>query len=191
MSLLHRLRRFLRDDAGSIAVESIVIFPILAWAYVSFFVFFDSYRNQSIAMKAAYTISDVLSRQTGYITPEYLDGIYNLHETLTRSAVPTRMRITVYTYDADDDAYLVRWSQQKGSAGVLTNATIENVAHVLPMMPDGERMVLVQTWTDFSPALDIGMTDSTFDNFVVIRPRYAPLLCWNPQNDGDYSTAVC
>ena len=97
------LTRFTRDEEGGIAVETALIFPMLCWGYLATFVYFNAFHTQNTTLKAAYTISDQISRETGYITPSYLKGLYRLHEVLTNSNEPTVMRLSVIEYDSEED----------------------------------------------------------------------------------------
>ncbi len=187
-----RLRSFAKDQEGSIAVEAVLVFPILFWAYLATFVYFDAFRVQSTTIKAAYTISDQVSRETGYITPKYLDAIYRLHEFLTTSNEDTKLRISVVTYDATSKSYKVRWSQQRGNAGVLTNSNISSIVSQLPTMPANEVVVVVQSWLEYEPMFTVGLDAYTIENLVVTRPRFnSAQLCYNSSNTGGSSTATC
>lgn len=189
----HRfLRRFRRDDEGSIAVEAILVFPVLFWAVLATFVYFDAFRSQSNNLKAAYTISDALSRETGYVTPEYLSSLYRLQEALTSSNHDTKVRVTVVRYDGNLDRYDVVWSQQEGGASLLTSARLETMRDRLPVMPHNEILILYENWIAYEPIFSIGLDAFTFQNLVFTRPRFTPeQLCWNSVNDGDYTTATC
>ena len=67
-SLLKCLRRMRDDESGSIAVETIMMVPLLAWALLSTLAYFDAYRAESISVKAGLTIADMVSRETGFVT---------------------------------------------------------------------------------------------------------------------------
>lgn len=185
------IQRYLKDDSGSISVESVLIFPLLIWAYMAFFVYFDAYRSQSMAMKASYAIADVFSRRTDYVTDSYMSGIDGLHELMTRSPEPTRMLVTVFTFNADENQYNVVWSEGGGGVEPLTTEVLNTLSTQLPTIPAGERMILLQTWAEYEPIFDVGLSDTTLNSFVVIRPRYAPQLCWNTVEGGDAGTAIC
>ncbi|RYG93165.1 pilus assembly protein [Loktanella sp. IMCC34160] len=186
------LRRFRRDDQGSIAVEAILVFPVLFWAVLATFVYFDAFRSQSNNLKAAFTISDALSRESGYVTPEYLTSLHRLQEALTSSNHDSRIRVTVIRYDEGADAYNVVWSQQQGGANPLTTATLLSMRDRLPVMPDNEILILYENWIAYEPIFSIGLDAFTFQNMVFTRPRFTPdQLCWNSVNDGDYTTATC
>ena len=80
-----RLHRFWRDEEGNIAVEAILILPLLFWAYLSMFAIFDAYRQHAVNQKAAYTIGDIVSRQTTPLDPAFLTGTREVLNYLTNS----------------------------------------------------------------------------------------------------------
>ena len=191
-ALLALARRFLRDEGGSIAVESMLIMPALFWCYMGVFVFFDAFRAESINVKAAYTIGDVLSRETGFITPEYMDSLYSLQGVLTATTQTRRMRVTVINFQELNDRYAVRWSRTRGGATELTTASLAALRSRIPEMDDGEIAVVTETWMNYAPAFDVGIDPFTFQDLVVTRPRFASQLCWNSLNDGGGpGTAIC
>ena len=185
------LTRFLKDERGSIAVESMLSLPMLIWCFLGTFVFFDSFRAESTNIKAAYTIGDALSRETGYITPEYMDSLYYLMRFLIATEEDSALRVTVYSYDADEDRYTVRWSEDRGGAGKMTTAELNAARNWLPAMPETEVAILVQTGVNYAPAFKVGLDGMTYSEFVVTRPRFASQLCWNSQDNGDEDTATC
>jgi hypothetical protein len=45
---------------------------------------------------------------------------------------------------------------------------------------------------EYIPIYRNGLSDMTFDDFVVTRPRFAGQLCWNSSNTStSQSTATC
>lgn len=189
--LARALRAFRRDEAGSMAIEGILVLPLLAWVYVASFVLFDGFHAQSIKVKAGYTIGDVLSRETGYVTPAYMNSLYALQDVLLDTDAPRRLRVSAIEYEATGDQYLVRWSQVRGGGAALTNAALIGLRPKLPIMVDEEVVVLTETWADYVPVFDAGIDPFTFTDLVVTRPRFASQLCWNSSNTGGASTATC
>jgi hypothetical protein len=186
-----RLRHFLRNEDGSIAVEGMLMLPILIWCYLGVFVFFDAFRAQGTNVKAAYTIGDALSRETGYVTPSYMDGLFTLHQFLVQSPADVRLRVSVFRFQASDNSYRVVWSQVRGGGSALTNATLAVLRPQLPIIPDGEKLILTETWVDYEPVYEVGLDDFTFENLVVTDIRFASQLCWNSVNNGTQATATC
>ncbi|NAZ36564.1 TadE/TadG family type IV pilus assembly protein [Rubellimicrobium sp. CFH 75288] len=187
------IRRFLRDERGSIAVEGMLILPALVWVFLGTFVFFDGFRAQAINARTAYTIGDILSRETQFVTPAYLDGLFALQGTMTATDQPRRMRISVVRYQSSGDRYRVVWSQVRGSGvAALRDADMPKVRPFLPIMPDAEIAIVTETWVPYRPVARVGIEPFTFRDFVVTRPRFAANLCWNTQNTGGtMATATC
>lgn len=186
------LCRFARNESGSISVEAMLIFPILLWCYLGTFVFFDAYRSQSTNLKAAYTIGDTLSRETGYVTPAYLDSLSALHRFLVdEDNSLARLRVTVYRFQQSDNSYRVRWSRTRGGGMELADAELATLRLNLPVMPDGEIAILVETWVGYRPSYSVGLEDFIFNDLVVTRPRFAGQLCTNSSNAGGMATQTC
>lgn len=179
-SLARHLRRFARDESAVVAIESVVMLPMLFWGYVAMFTFFDAYRQTSINLKAAYTVSDMVSRETLAINPAYLNGAHNLLELLTRSSDPTRLRVTIARWDNVAKKYRRDWSQARGGAVALTEAQVEALAPKLPIMVHNERVIIVETWSTYDPPFNVGLEEQNLYNFVFTRPRFAPqVVCSN------------
>lgn len=190
------LRRFRDDEAGSIAVESMVILPMLVWAYIGTYTFFDAYRAQLTNVKAAYTISDNLSRQTDFITPQYMDSMFALLGFLTgQTADELSLRVTVYEYDASDDAFYAIWSQARGggeAVAFLPGQNLEPIEDILPVQAEGTVAIIAETWVDYNPPLSVGINPFTFEDAAMTMPRFAAQLCWNTLNaGGTMATATC
>ncbi len=185
------LGRFLSNEEGGIAVETVLVFPILCWAYLATFVYFDAFRIQSTTAKAAYTVSDQLSRETNYITPSYLDAVYRLHEFLTTSNQDTDLRVSVVRY-TDDNGYEVRWSKTRGEVNAMDATTLSSIEDQLPVMPNNEVVLVVENWLAYEPAFNVGLGDFTFENLIVTRPRFnSAQVCWNDSETGNTSSATC
>ncbi len=181
--LTHRiaahLRRFAQDEDAVVAVESIVMLPMMFWGYVSMFTFFDAYRQNSINVKAAYTISDMISRETLALNPAYMNGAHALLELLTRSPTTTRLRVTIARWDAPAKKYRLEWSQTKGGVTALNAAQVEALKNKLPVMVPDERVIIVETWSKYAPPFKVGLPEQDLYNFVFTRPRFAPQVVWS------------
>ena len=184
--LLQRLRDFAQRTDGNVSVEFVLAMPMVFWSFMAVYVFFDGYRQSTVNLKSAYTISDLLSRETNAVDDDYIDSMYSLLQVLTRSRSVSRLRVTVVRWDEDDARYYVDWSEARGYETVLTNATISGFEDDLPIMPDNERVILVETRNVFVPLFNVGMEDKNLDNFVFSRPRFAPKLDFDgPLSGGD------
>jgi Flp pilus assembly protein TadG len=116
--LLSRLRRFRNDTTGSMSIEFVLAMPVLFWAFAASFVFFDGYRQSAVNLKAAYTISDLISRETDAINNTYMDSMKNVLNLLVRPSSVTALRVTVVRWDAADNRYYVDWSSDRGFGAV-------------------------------------------------------------------------
>ena len=189
--IIQAVRRFTRSEQGSISVEAMLVFPVLLWCYLGTFVFFDAFRSQSTNLKAAYTIGDTLSRETGYVTPIYMDSLFALQKFLVdEDNGIAQLRVSVYRYRASDNTYRVNWSQTRGGAVALTDTLLAQLRTNLPRMPNNEIAILVETWVGYHPTYSVGLQDFTFNDLVVTRPRFAAQLCRNT-NTGDATTRTC
>ncbi len=189
--LKNRVRAFRRDEEGSIIAEAVTMFPTLFACVIAMFVFFDAFRNQSINLKAAYTISDALSRESEYIDNTYMVNTWRLHRFLTNSPTLTQLRVSVIQYDEDDDKHTVSWSASKGGIGELTNSALNSMVadEQIPVMPDGETLIIVQTAVNYTPVFSIGVESFNFENMIFTRPRFTPQLCYS--HDGSFGQAEC
>lgn len=187
------LRRFLRDERGSVSIEAVIVFPILAWVFLGVWVFFDAYRAKSINIKAAYTIGDIVSRESNEpITPAYLDGLFALQAQMNHTDEPRRIRLTAFLYDQASDRYEVRWSRTRGGAPELTDAALNTARDRLPVMPDGSWAVLTETWVGYRPDFAVGIDPIIYEDLAVTDLRFAARLCWNSVNSGGTAaTEVC
>jgi len=189
--IINMLRSFRHKEDGSLSIEAVLMFPMLVWALAGSYVFFDGYRSKAVNLKAAYTISDILSRETGYVTPSYMSNLYTLQERLTYSDASTSLRITIVGFDANSNQYDVRWSQASGNVQPLTTALLQNMTAQLPLIPNGEVVILVQNWVHYQPVFRNMFSPINFENFVITRPRFAPQLCWNTSDTGGMATSTC
>ncbi|MDE4134629.1 pilus assembly protein [Phaeobacter sp. QD34_3] len=176
-ALRHRLKTFSRDSDGSVSIEFAIYAPLLLGVFAAFYTFFDAFRQESVNLKAAYTVSDLISRETTALNNDYIDSMYEMTKLLIRSDSNMSLRVSVIRWDEDDQRYYVDWSAVRGGAlEQWTDGTISNVKDDLPNMPDQERVILVETRNQVTPAFRVGLPDLDINNFVFTRPRFAPLV---------------
>ena len=178
-AMARHLRRFARDESAVVAIEAVVMLPMLFWGYVAMFTFFDAYRQTSLNLKAAYTISDMISRETLAVNPAYMNGAHNLLELLTRSADTTRLRVTIARWDNVAKKHFRDWSQTKGGVVALSDAQVQALSAKLPIMVHNERVIIVETWSTYDPPFNVGLEEQALYNFVFTRPRFAPQVVWS------------
>ena len=165
------------------------MFPLLVWAYLAMYTFFEGLRESNINIKAAYTVGDLLSRETELVDMNYLNGMNQVFGWLTRSEKPVAIRVTVVKYDEATESHALVWS--RGVAGKL-DLDQEGVDLVVspevPIMADSSTAIVVETWATFDPLLDIGLTESNLYNVVVTSPRFTEQLLFEGVGDGGGTT---
>ena len=179
MLLRARFNAFAQDTRGVVAVESIILLPLVIWTYVAMFSFFDMLRMKSVNQKAAFTIA-AYSRETQKITETYVDSTFTLFQRLTRVSNPG-MRVSVLSYDQDTDKYTVRWSEIRGTGAgtALSDNNVNSLREHLPIIASGDEFVLLETWNDYKIPFKIGMDDFKMKSHVFMNPRFADQLKWD------------
>lgn len=194
MTFLSALRRFRRRDDGSIAIEAAFYLPMLLGIFAAIVTLYDAFRQESVSIKAAYTISDLISRETATLDDTYIDNMYTLTQLMNRDTGDVSMRISVVYWDDEEGKYFVDWSVERGtSLSVWTDGTINNVADELPFLPDQERVIVVETWNDLIPVFNVGLDNFDVYNFVFTRPRFAGQVIFDgmhPSDGGDHDDGV-
>ena len=168
-------QRFVRDTSGTVSVEAALYAPLLLFIFAAMFTYFDAFRQQNVNLKAAYTISDLISRETNYVNETYIDSMHTLTQELVRADSELSTRISVVRWDEGDQKYYMDWSKVRGTAfQEWTDGTINDVEEKLPQMVDQERVILVETWNQVNPVFNVGLPMMDIQNFVFSRPRFAP-----------------
>ncbi|MCF6232098.1 MAG: pilus assembly protein [Rhodobacteraceae bacterium] len=173
-------RQFAADTRGSVTVEFIIMMPIIFYAFMGIYVYFEGYRQSTINLKAAYTISDLISRETEIISDEYIDSMQAMMQILTRSNSTIALRMSVFRWSDDDNRFFVEWSQNRGYEPNYTNASISAIEDKLPLLPNNEIVILVETDNTYTPLFKVGMDDKQLKNFVFTKPRWVDQLCYLP-----------
>ncbi|WP_306113584.1 MULTISPECIES: TadE/TadG family type IV pilus assembly protein [unclassified Roseovarius] len=179
---LHRvIRRFCGERDGSVMVETVICLPLLIWALVATWEFFEVHRYRSAREKATYTLADMLSRETAGITDTYMDNAMRLFDSITNDDGVNQLRISVVRYDADDDKYFIRWSKTRGTGDYseLADADVASSHSELPIMNDGEDLILVESISDYTPTFKVGLGDTLpIDTRLFTKIRFASQLCY-------------
>ncbi len=172
------LRR-LRDETGSAAIEAVIIIPALAALYCACFVWFDSFRHNTLSMKATYTVSDILSRQQK-VNDAFLGQMNELVDFLVPSYAKRKLRVSLVYFDDDIDdgnKYQLQWSYADNGMRELTQADLDKDTGWIPVMSDDDTVVVTETRILYQPLFDIGWSDPTvWHNIMVTRPRFYPTL---------------
>ena len=181
--LKSRWQDFARDETGTIAAESVVILPILAWAYISTFVWFDAFKAETQYTRAAYSVADALSREMTPITPQYLNSMHRMLNFMSDSPDPVKMRVTVVCWSDKRQMYRRASSQVRGG-GIASHShwTLHRMRDHLPVLPVGDQVIMVETFTRWEPAFNMGLKPKDITNVIVTRARFAPQVLWDPNH---------
>ena len=173
LPLRARLAAFGRDEAGTVVAEAVIILPLFIWAYIALFAYWDSFRSLNTVQKAAFTVSDMISREQASLSQNYIEGMGQLLDYLIDEDQDAQMRVTSLTWSATNNRFEVYWSASPGNKmAPLTTATLQDLANKIPAMSVGDNAVIVEVNVPYHPGFDIGLPDTTFHQFVVTRPRF-------------------
>lgn len=199
--LMRRLRKLLREERGSIPIEGVMgALLILGW-YAIAFQFLDAFRTKSEALKASYTIADMISREEAPIGPTYMAGAKRMLDFMLNSdASRSWLRVTIIYCPSDNNANTVidcdgngnKFALEKSWATALTPVhtvtTINAEKDRIPLMSEGDSAVILETSLSYNPIFDIGQKSLTLDggntwtrqglssqlrfsNFIITRSR--------------------
>lgn len=174
--LAHRLRHYRRSERGSFSIEAVLVLPLMAWVILAAFSHFDGLRQNNINIKAAHTLSDMLSRETVPIDAAYVEGMQGVLDFLTGNRFRTALRISVFRYDDADEAFVLQWSEATGTLPGLTEDTQNEIDGSLPATADGDTIIAVETWIDYRAPFTTGLEDTVLYQLASTRARYVPQL---------------
>lgn len=188
------LTGFLRDERATMSVEIVLMLPLLMLWLAASFVFFDVFRVNMVNEKAAYTIADMVSRQTT-VDRNFIEGTNSIFDFLINRRGETWLRVTSVKYTAEDPAigrpesYDITWSVATRGRQDFDNASFNelNLGNYIPIMSDQETVIITETFTGYRPPFNpfgiapFSLNDDenpaifsdafTFSTFLVTRPR--------------------
>jgi hypothetical protein len=172
------LRRFYNEDSGNLMAEAVLVLPFLLWAYIGLFIYWDAFRSINTVQKAAYTVSDMISREMVTITPAYLRGMDTIIERLVDQDQDVTMRVSSIYFDESDDRNEVHWSMTPNNRNrPLTTSELQGMEDQIPEMSDGDYVMVIEVSVDYSPAFNVGVSAMQLKQFIVTRPRFVPRIC--------------
>lgn len=185
--MMARIRAFAAETRGSLSMEAVIVLPLLAWAYVGMFTFFDAYRTRNSAEKAAYVVSDAMTRITDGVNEDFIDGMKDLMGFLTHSNGATTLRVSEIQWrkdfpndpDSDAGAYYMTWSYAADDGAILDDDTLATMTGQIPKLQHAERLVLVEAGASWAPIFNVGLDARSFDYFVPTSPRFATQVAWD------------
>ena len=182
--LAKSLRKFRKSEDGTVAIEAVITLPIFLFCVIGIYGYWDAFRSMNTSTKAAYTISDLISRESRPVTANYLVGMQGVMQYLVGDDMPVSMRITSVTYSGVRKQNEVLWSRSPGNKKpALTTVTLQALKDKIPTMSDGDSIMLVETWATYTPVFNNSdvfaffLDEQVFEQFVVTRPRFVPKVC--------------
>ena len=185
-ALVRRIRQFRSCEDGVIMAEFMILLPLLLWAVLGLFLYWEAFRTINQAQKMAYSISDLVSRRETVDTT-FINGMQPVANFLMTDAPDVRIRITSIRYIAADDKMELLFSKSPmNKVAQLTEADINTPAFRarIPIMANQDSVVVVETGVSYSPGAhgilnqSFGMTDGYFNDFIVTRPRVIRHVCF-------------
>ncbi len=178
------LKKFWKEEKATVALEAVLLTPILAWVFIASFVFFDAFRTYNTSIKATYAVADVLSRRTAEIASSDIEGLSDVFQFLTRDTEGTAIRITQITRQTS--GYRVDWSHGTDGMTYVRESDFDDFVDQIPIMAFGDRLLLVETVLPYSPAFSVGLTEQDFYSFTVTRPRFAGQVAFDADMGNSY-----
>ncbi len=171
-------RRFFRREDGIMAAETLLVVPVFIWAIIGAFTYWDAFRSLNTSQKATYTVSDLITREMIPVDAAYLNGLHDVMQYMVGDDLPVEMRISSVVFSGVRNRYEVEWSfSPYGEMPPYNTATLQAVAFRIPLLADGDSIVLVETEVDFTPAFSMYVGEQMFQQFIVTRPRFVPRIC--------------
>ena len=207
-SAFQAIHKFLSETRGSMAVEAVLVLPVMALMFVFFNVYWDAYRSKNLAQKATYTIADIISRERAQIVPNYaksfvrvfnyaaeVPGTLNVTNYRTSAAI---IRVTSVNFtdgeDEDDEGQVnMVWSisSDPNRMPEWTNDSIDEIVGQIPAMLDGDNIIVVESRMRWQPKFTAVMaadllgesttgwfTARDIETMATVRPRFVPRVCF-------------
>ena len=185
MRWLARLaRRLRRDEHGTVAVETVLIAPLLILGLFFSYEAYGLFRQQSLREKATYTVADILSRETAIVDDTYIDNVKRVFDMMSGTA-DSQLRISVVRYRNDPsqgiDEFDLRWSEVRGTGTMtaLTDSVVRSAHDTFPIMDDGEEIIYVESRGTFTSPVTTGyFNENLLATRMFVIPRFAPQICF-------------
>ena len=176
------LSRFRREERGSVVVEAVVILPLLVWTYTAMFVFFDAYKTENLTVKAAYTVADMISRQTEPVDADYINGMNTIFGFLTDGNPQNEVRVSVVgmVTGADNQPELeLVWSYTTDPTKLPQLCSVAPIEQRIPILSLGDQLIVVEAIMGWQPAFNAGLGERTLYELVVAKPRFSGRVDWD------------
>lgn len=182
--IIRRLGAFLRDTRGTVTAETLVALPLLIWAHLAAYQYFNAFQTLAINQKATYTLADAISRQTATVTPTVINGLNTLYAYLDGTAsTGTAIRVTCISWNpalGTSGQYYVVWSKASGTGTALTSTTLQSLISRFPVIAASDTLIMVETKVSYTPAFPVvGLQPQMLSSYVITRPRISPQIVYS------------
>ena len=183
----------LKNETGSMSIEAVLVAPLVLSGILFTYTYFAAFQVKAEANKAAYTISDYISRQTEAVDADFMEGLGDIYAFLTSNDDESVRVSSVMWLEDDDDPeegeYHLEWSYAVDGKVALTDSTLPEIENRLPTMTNGQTVILVETSTTWSPAFDVGLNALDFEDVVTTKPRFATQVVFDTGDLGNASAS--
>lgn len=168
--------KYRSDNTGAMTMEFMVMLPILLMWFAGLFVFFDAFQSWMKSLKATYTVSDILTRQT-VVDDDYIHALDGVFDSISQSKTNATSFMRVSQVKNNDGTLEMVWTTDTFEGPVLVEATIDDVRAHVPTLMDNEYVIVFQTYRPFNPLFDwVGLSDMTFENNITSPLRFTSSL---------------
>lgn len=166
--------RFVADERGVISTEAIIITPLLISTLLALFVYWDAFRAQTATIRATYTVADMISRENAPVNNAFITGMHQVYRYMVGTPELTWMRVTSVRYNRPADTFTVLWSRstRTSAAPQHTFNSINALKDRIPRPAHDDTLIVVESWRNYRPALNVGVASGTFYELNVTRPRF-------------------
>lgn len=185
MSVIELFRKFRDDDSGSSTIEFLIWLPLLSFWLVFSSALFIAWDNRSNVAKAAYTVSDLVSRREE-VSTGFLTQIEDLNDRLVaRVADESSAKVRVSSIMFGNGEYVngdyvngelfVTWSC--GANGLLGLEKEDIPVDLIPQMSPLDTIILTETYVPYTPipvpfsSTFGGLEALEWANALITRPR--------------------
>lgn len=176
-------RDFRQNEQGSQSIEAVLMVPMLLFTITFTYVYYSAFSAKGQANKAAYTLSDYISRQTDAIDQTFIDGLSDTYGFLTNDPDVSLRASAVYWSEDENSTnggdHSIIWSASTGSFSPYTTANLSSIQNRIPVMYNGQEVIVIETLRTWAPLLDVGLGLRDFNDFVVTSPRFATQVIFN------------
>lgn len=162
--------QFVKDEDASITMEFVIVTPVMVLWWIGSMVFFDAFEARSGAARSAYTVADLISRQTD-TTNAYIDSLLVLQNRMRPREPVGSVRVSELYRNSDGDLSVI-WSYSTGGPGYVLELA-EVPLTTMPLVENESYILLVDTTIPYIPLSDIvGIPAQTWINRIYINPRF-------------------